>query len=130
LLVDRIGALFEAWRAARRRAPHRIVAFVVMPDHLHAIITMKDGCDDYSRLIQEIKKGFTRRVRGRDMTTSPWQSRFWEHTIRDMRDLYNHIDYIHANPVKHGYTHCPSDWTYSSLRRFTRARALRADRTR
>lgn len=56
LLVERIDALYAAWRSARRRVPHRIDAFVVMPDHLHAIITMKDGRDNYSRLIQDAKK--------------------------------------------------------------------------
>ena len=57
-----------------------------------------------------------------------WQRRYWEHTIRDVRDLNNHIDYIHANPVKHGHTRHPSDWRYSSLRRFIRADVLTANR--
>ena len=32
-----------------------------------------------------------------------WQRRFWEHYIRDEEDLNRHIDYIHYNPVKHGF---------------------------
>lgn len=119
LLVERIDALYEAWRSARRRVPHRVGAFVVMPDHLHVIITMKDGHDNYSRLIQDAKKGFTRRVSAENPRTSPWQSRFWEHTIRDARDLHNHINYIHINPVKHGYVRSPFEWNYSSLHRFS-----------
>ena len=31
-----------------------------------------------------------------------WQRRYWEHTIRDDRDLAAHLDYIHFNPVKRG----------------------------
>jgi putative transposase len=127
LLVRRIDALFAAWRRARRRVPHRLVAFVVMPDHLHAVVTMIDGRDDYSRLIQDIKKGFTRRVCHGRKTDSPWQARFWEHTIRDQRDLHNHIDYIHINPVKHGYVARVIDWPHSSFHRFVRVGILPAD---
>ncbi|WP_427241400.1 REP-associated tyrosine transposase [Aeromonas salmonicida] len=32
-----------------------------------------------------------------------WQRRYWEHLIRDDKDLQAHVDYIHFNPVKHGY---------------------------
>jgi putative transposase len=47
LLIERMDALFDSWRRARRRVPHRVVAFVVLPDHIHALVTMKDGRDDY-----------------------------------------------------------------------------------
>ena len=40
------------------------------------------------------------------------QHRFWEHLIRDEADFNRHIDYIHWNPVKHGYV---SHWAYSSF---------------
>ena len=32
-----------------------------------------------------------------------WQRRFWEHQIRDEADYHHHFDYIHYNPVKHGW---------------------------
>jgi putative transposase len=47
-----------------------------------------------------------------------WQRRFWEHTIRDDADYASHVDYIHYNPVKHGYVKRPADWVYSSIHRF------------
>ena len=46
-----------------------------------------------------------------------WQRRYWEHAIRDEADLNRHVDYIHFNPVKHGYVSAPKDWPYSSFRR-------------
>ena len=47
-----------------------------------------------------------------------WQRRFWEHAIRDERDLEAHVDYVHFNPVKHGHVQRVADWPYSSFRRW------------
>jgi putative transposase len=47
-----------------------------------------------------------------------WQRRFWEHLIRDDIDYANHVNYIHINPVKHGYTKRAVDWSHSSIHRF------------
>ena len=49
-----------------------------------------------------------------------WQRRYWEHQIRDDRDFRNHINYIHFNPVKHGYVWRVGDWPYSSFHRLVR----------
>ncbi len=47
-----------------------------------------------------------------------WQRRFWEHVIRDELDYERHINYIHFNPVKHGYCKKAEEWQYSSIHRF------------
>jgi putative transposase len=44
-----------------------------------------------------------------------WQRRFWEHQIQDDKDLAQHMDYIHYNPVHHGLVNAPGDWAYSSF---------------
>ena len=46
-----------------------------------------------------------------------WQRRYWEHTIRDEKDLNKHLDYIHYNSYKH-YEIKPQDWSYSSFNKF------------
>jgi len=46
-----------------------------------------------------------------------WQRRFWEHAIRDQWDFDRHMDYLHYNPVKHGYVTTVRDWPYSSFHR-------------
>lgn len=43
------------------------------------------------------------------------QRRYWEHTIRDDRDYATHMDYIHFNPVKHGYVSDVATWPFSSF---------------
>jgi len=70
-----------------------------------------------------IKSIFTREYR-KSQTLSVefnekiWQNRFWERLIRDEDDLTAHIDYIHYNPVKHGYVDNPVDWEFSSIHKF------------
>lgn len=49
-----------------------------------------------------------------------WQRRYWEHTITSEQDLYNHLDYIHYNPVKHNYVQNVKDWEYSSFHKFVK----------
>lgn len=127
LLVREIDALRDAWWNARMRVPHSVIACVVLPDHLHALIQMQKGDGDYSRLWQEIKKGFTRRVRPAGVSGSPWQSRFWEHAIRDEADLRAHIDYIHINPLKHGHVERVRDWLHSSFHAYVRNGVLPID---
>jgi len=49
-----------------------------------------------------------------------WQKRFWEHQIRDDKDLSRHFDYIHFNPVKHGLVNRVQDWPFSTFHRYVR----------
>ncbi len=124
-LVRHVDALRASWLAARSRHPHEVIAVVVLPDHLHAVVRPLDDTN-YSTLLQELKKGFTRRVcEGR--RSSPWQPRFWEHTIRDTSDLQRHIDYLHLNPMKHGWVSRLCDWPYSSFHRYVQAGLLPPD---
>lgn len=47
-----------------------------------------------------------------------FQRRYWEHTIRNKEELNEQINYIHYNPVKHGYVHSVKDWDFSSFHKF------------
>ena len=99
---------------------------MVLPDHLHAVMTLPPGDADFALRWRLIKTWYAKhRPGGRDGHV--WQKRYWEHLIRDDRDLANHIDYIHYNPLKHGYVERPVDWPWSSLSRFVRRGDLPED---
>lgn len=127
LLVRHIDALRESVRAVRRKYPFEIVAWVVLPDHMHCIWTLPQGDADYATRWRLIKSGFSRQIAG-SFEVSPsrqergergiWQRRYWEHLIRDERDLAAHIDYVHYNPVKHGHVGIVVDWPYSTFHRY------------
>ena len=112
LLVEHIDALRAAIRIVRSRHPFQIDAMVVMPDHLHAVFTLPPGDADYPTRWTLIKAGFSRNIPKTEHISASrrskgergiWQRRFWEHTLQDENDFRRHIDYIHYNPVKHGY---------------------------
>lgn len=112
LLVRGINALRDAWRSAASRVPHTIIAAVVLPDHLHAVIRMEDEIANHPRLWQDIKKGFTRRT-AKPGSASAWQSRYWERTVRDEAQLQACVDYVHINPLEHGLVESVREWPHS-----------------
>ena len=126
-LTDYIGDLRTAYRHTQERYPFETLAFTVLPDHLHWVMQLPAGDKDYSRRIASLKSGFSRRLP--DFLRAPndwgvhkreagiWQRRFWEHRIRDERDLQNHIFYTYYNPVKHDLVAQVCDWPYSSFHR-------------
>ena len=129
LLVDHVLHLREPVRRVRARHPFIIEATVVLPDHLHAIWTLPEGDADCAMRWRRIKAEFSRRLPATERRSPSqlrrrergiWQHRYWEHLIRDGDDFQRHLDYVHFNPVKHGYVLRPADWPYSSLHRFIR----------
>jgi putative transposase len=129
LLIDKIAALRLAFRAARGEQPFKIDGIVILPEHLHAVMTLPEGDADFSGRWRRIKNQFSRRVvaegvpvrQNRRGEYALWQKRFWEHTIRDETDFARHVDYIHFNPIKHGLVTRVSDWPHSSFHRYVRS---------
>ena len=129
LLTRHVDGLRTVVRKVRHAHPFEIVAMVVLPDHLHAIWTLPVGDRDYPMRWSLIKSGFSRLLpkaerinpsRQHKRERGIWQRRYWEHQIRDERDLQQHVDYVHINPVKHGYVSRAAAWPHSSIHRYIR----------
>jgi putative transposase len=129
LLTDRIDDLRRAYAETVRGEPVVCDAMVILPDHLHAVWTLRPGDAGFSERWRKIKHRFSRKV-GR--TAHPthvslskqakrerglWQRRFWEHVIRDEADYRAHVAYCWGNPVKHGLVTRAVDWPFSSIHR-------------
>lgn len=99
--------------------PFNLLAYVILPDHFHWLMKVGDMTGNFSKVMKSIKWNFTLNFKNHyniSASTSLWQARFWDHIIRDEDDFKNHLDYIHWNPVKHGYVKRPEDWAQSSYR--------------
>jgi len=79
-------------------AGYRLHAFVIMPDHLHFLITPSESLE---KSVQLIKGGFSFRAkRELDWKFDIWQPGFTDHRVRDEEDWQRHLDYIRANPIE------------------------------
>jgi putative transposase len=123
--------LYQALRDAQAEMPFAIPAMVIIPDHVHLLIALPPGDCAYPARLGYFKKEFTKsylEAGGVEATTTMgiklagrrgvWQPRYWEHTIEDEQDFEHHFDYIHYNPVKHGYVQEVRAWPYSSFHRW------------
>ena len=126
-------ALRNAIQSTRTTHPFKIDGWVLLPDHLHCIWTLPSDDANFGVRWAMIKR-FVTKLCGPDLhrddwmneskrrrkESTIWQRRFWEHLIRDERDYEKHMDYIHYNPVKHGYVKSVIEWPYSTFQRYVR----------
>jgi putative transposase len=122
--VRHIILLREVIANVKKSHPFTIHAWVVLPEHMHCVIELPEGNDDFSTRWMLIKMLFSKGIpknEKRSVTRIErrergiWQRRYWEHLIRDERDYQAHVDYVHINPVKHGLVKTVKDWPYSTF---------------
>ena len=126
LLVDHIDLLRQLVIDVRVKLPFVVDAMVLLPDHWHAVWTMPPDDTRYAERLRLIKARFTKQLLKAGVNIAKdnrgeyklWQKRYWEHTIRDDQDFENHVNYVHINPVKHGYIARAIDWPHSTIHRY------------
>ncbi len=96
---------------------YKLIAWCVMPNHLHTLIESFQGFS-----IGNIVKSWKSYTGNRANLYLNRQGRFWQvdyydRYIRDSNHFYNCIKYIENNPVKAGLCLHPEDWPWSSARR-------------
>ena len=136
---DARAALRDAIERCRAALPFIVNAWVLMPDHLHAVWTLPPNDADYSTRWAQIKRTVSVLLADRKRTdwvndskrkhreSTLWQRRFFEHTIRDDADFARCVDYAHSNPVKHGLVDRVADWPWSTFHRYVKSGAYPPD---
>jgi putative transposase len=132
--------LRNAFRNVLVEHPFQLTAMVLLWDHLHCLWTLPPGDEAYPARWKAIKDGFTTTwfaAGGHEEPVTPsqrarghrgvWQRRYHEHVVRDDSDLETRFDYIHFNPVKHGYVTHPAEWPWSSFHRHVISKHYPAD---
>ena len=128
---DFLKAFKESIKQVQQQYPFEIIAWVQLPDHLHCIWKMPLDDTNYSQCWSRIKRLTTQacpqyhlpiqKLKQSEIKRNEkgiWQRRFYEHQINSEEDFINHMDYIHYNPVKHGFATKAVDWQYSSFHRY------------
>ena len=104
--------LLRLLKEDRAKGRYEIHAYVVMPDHIHLILTPVPEVS-LEKAMQFIKGGFSFRLKSK---TKVWQESFAWERVKDARDFASHCDYIHANPVRKFLCEKAGDFEYSSAR--------------
>ena len=127
LLTDYFSAFGEAMRQARIRKPFHVDAWVVLPSHAHTIWTLPPGDHDCAMRWRAVKIAFSKalnkaglpglRVAGSGEAI--WERHYRDHRIVDDEEYTALIDYLHGNPVRHGFCEHASEWPWSSVHRFS-----------
>jgi REP-associated tyrosine transposase len=110
------GLFLNTMYGYRKQGKFLLHEFVVMPDHIHLILT-PDIKIPLERGVQFIKGGFSHRCsKELALNSEIWQRGFTNHRIRDLEDYGRHTEYIHMNPVRAKLAASAADYPYSSAR--------------
>ena len=108
-------SLIEALFWMERQNVYSLGAFVVMPDHYHAVIALT-GTKSLSQIMRSIGSHTARegnKIKG--SSGQFWQRGYYDRVIRKTEDINDIFEYIHHNPVRRGLVQVAEEWPYSSL---------------
>ncbi len=116
---------------ARKHYGFKLIAFVLMPEHVHLVIIPTDK-SKVGRIIGDIKRLSSKRIHKyiihkkssliRKLTVIRnkverfvfWQRRCYDHNCRSEESSWEKVNYCHNNPVKRGLVQSPEKWQWSS----------------
>jgi putative transposase len=114
----------------RKELEFRLIGYVVMPEHVHLLISEpKKGTP--SSALHKLKLQVARKLRKRNRLMSPsqmllpfdreeiplrafWQARFHDFNVYSQQKKIEKLKYMHSNPLRRGLVMHPKDWPWSS----------------
>jgi putative transposase len=131
---------------ARTKFAFQLWSYVVMPEHVHVLVHPGEAPERMSGFLQALKEPVARKALRHLQGNAPeWlervtvregprlRRRFWQpgggydRNITSPEALRAVIDYIHANPVRHGLVARAEDWEWSSARWYAGLRPVRIE---
>lgn len=114
----------------RARHGFRVIGYVVMPEHVHLLLT-EPSKGNPSKVLQVLKQKVSAVLRKGRRKTSPnqlalqfpgtqtderhfWQRRFYDFNVWSEKKLWEKLNYMHRNPVERKLVRHPKEWPWSS----------------
>jgi putative transposase len=126
--------LLGTFNAQLRRFSGRCIGFVVMPNHVHAIVWFpRTGC--LSEFMKQWKRTSSLRIRqlfdctlkayGQSIANSAvWQAKYYSFNLFSSAKIEEKLNYMHLNPVRAGLVNDAGDWRWSSARYYQFGRSV------
>jgi len=106
--------LFEdALERVRRRYLFVIAGYVVMPEHVHLLVS-----EPQSALLSKTIQALKLSVSMRGLERPYWQAHYYDFNVSSHSKFVEKLRYIHRNPVRRGLVAKPEDWLWSSYRHY------------
>ncbi len=105
----------------RRRFQICIYGYVVMPEHVHLLLSEPSDGISLADAIHYLKPSFSKRfwaLRNEGDSGTFWQKRYYDRNVRDEREFKVKLRYLHRNPAARGLVATPDEWTWSSYRHY------------
>ena len=132
------NAFVKALAAIRARYGFLLVGYVVMPEHVHLLISEGPKCTP-SLVLKVLKQRVSRDLRkqkrrapaeqmhldfkdGEAALPRFWQPRFYDFNVYSTKKVREKLEYMHANPVKRGLVGSPGEWMWSSFVSYERGK--------
>ena len=116
--VARRNLFLRILEQARRRYQFALLGYVIMPEHVHLLMTMP-SVGDPSVVMKVVKERLTRWLRKREVLAGQmWQKRFYDFNVCTEKKRVEKLRYMHRNPVKRGLVSTPEQWDWSSFRAY------------
>lgn len=111
--------LIDNLKFYRNKLGFKLIAYVIMPDHFHAIIQVPENLN-ISTIMHDIKRFSSIQINksSKRIGEPVWQEGFFEHIIRDEKDFRVRLDYIHKNPLTAGLVEVIDEYRFSSYRNY------------
>jgi putative transposase len=107
--------LERALEQARRQYGFYVTGYVVMPEHVHLLVSEPER-STLARALQALKQSVARKLIGE--REHFWQARYYDFNVWTKRKRVEKLRYMHRNPVKRGLVEKPEDWPWSSFRHY------------
>lgn len=110
--------LARAFNRARALQSFYLTTWVFLPDHWHCIVAPRYPAT-ISQVIKCVKQSSMTGINLRRGTEGElWQPRFFNRTLRTVKEYHEKVEYIHLNPVRVGLVSHPGDWRWSSFHEY------------
>jgi putative transposase len=107
-------AVVDVLRRVSARLAFDVLAYVVMPEHVHLVVCQR-GVQDISDLMAALKRESAHRINLLLHRQGPvWRKEFYDHILRSWEHADELVRYIHDNPVRRGLVQAAQDWEFSS----------------
>jgi putative transposase len=111
---DKKQLLFDIICETFKKDIGKLWAWVILSNHYHILVQLKDAFR-LPRIVRRIHSKCAVLLNRIDHQPGRqvWYQ-YWDECIRDEREFYAKLNYIHFNPVKHGYVYDPKSYRFSS----------------